>query len=250
MAISKRHRGFSLTEVLLAVGTLAVGLTFVGGTFLTGIYLSSVSTERTTGTAVAKEAFAKIRLYGVDVTDPNLAADRQTSFETLQHSLAGLTMVDPNEFAYPSTRTVFSDKQYFWSALCRLTSTDPDVRLVQVTVFVSRKMPGADNFVGGALWPVPVEVPVAPVTGAGNENKLQITDADQQTYIGAGDQIVDNQTGRIYRVLDEDPADLDVVILDVPWQGGTSDTSVWVVPPALSGGRRPGIGVYQRFIRF
>ena len=51
-----QHRGFSLTEVLLALGTIAVGMTFVGGTFLVGIYFSTIATERTIAAVVADEA--------------------------------------------------------------------------------------------------------------------------------------------------------------------------------------------------
>jgi hypothetical protein len=78
-----RHSGFSLTEVLLAVGTLAIGMIFIGGTFLTGIYFSTLSTERTIAALVADEAFAKIRLYGIDPTNSSLASDQLVSFETL-----------------------------------------------------------------------------------------------------------------------------------------------------------------------
>ncbi len=256
MALAKRHRGFSLIEVLIAVGTLAVGLTFIGGTFLAGIHLNTVATERTIAAVVANEAFAKVRLYGLDAADPNLGADHLVSFEALSHTLAVPTgadpnWIDPNEFSYPSARTdLLEDKQYFWSVLCRRAWADPS-RLIQVTVFVSRKVLRSGGYVDGALWPVPVEVPVSVVSGNGNENRLQIDDASQRLYIGEGATIVNGQTGRIHRVLDSDPVDPDVIILDTNWQGGgAARSSVWVVPPPPSGGRKPCIAVYQKLIRF
>jgi len=81
-----QYSGFSLTEVLLAVGTLAIGMIFISGTFLTGIHFSTIATERTIAAVVADEAFAKIRLYGVDPVDPNVMVNQQTRFESLQYA--------------------------------------------------------------------------------------------------------------------------------------------------------------------
>jgi hypothetical protein len=239
----KRHqyKGFSLTEVLLAVGTLAVGMIFIGGTFLTGIHLTTVSTERTIAAVVADEAFAKIRLYGVDLTDPNLASNQLARFDALAPMAA-------SEFAYPSTNTQ-TNKQFYWSALCRLDASDPTNRLAQVTVFVSRRVGVATTYPGGASRPMPVPVGVSLVSGVGNESKLAITDPAEQTFINGGSTIVDNQTGQIYRVLQHDPDAPDTVVLDKNWQG-TAANSVWVVPPPISGGKYPCIAVYQKLIAF
>src|SRR3990172_9227944 len=140
MSSKRRYGGFSLIEVLLAVGTLAIGMIFVGGTFLVGLHLSGVSAERTTAVIVANEAFSKIRIFRVNPAD--CGVDWQTPFETLMNwppgSAVGTGPIDPNELAYPSTRTL-GQKQYFWSALCRQDPNDPDNAL-QVTVFVSRKI--------------------------------------------------------------------------------------------------------------
>src|SRR4030042_2018407 len=138
MAKRRRYGGFSLVEVLLAIATLAIGMMFIGGTFLAGVYFSTVSTERTIATVVANEAFSKIKLFGVDMADPNLVLNGQKLFDyqVKPNPLYASRPIDPNEFAYPSTRTL-ADKQYFWSALCRRDPNDPNHALV-VTVFVSR----------------------------------------------------------------------------------------------------------------
>ncbi len=60
----------------MAVGTLAVGMTFIAGTFLTGIYLSTFSTERTIAAVAAEEAFAKMRIFGLDPNDTSSQDDR------------------------------------------------------------------------------------------------------------------------------------------------------------------------------
>lgn len=241
MRKKQRHKGFSLVEVLLAVGTLAIGMIFIGGTFLTGIHLTTIATERTIAAVVADEAFAKIRLYGVDLTDPNLASNQLARFDALNP-------MTPSEFAYPSTNTQ-ANKQFYWSALCRLAASDPTNRLVQVTVFISRKVSVGTTYPGGALRPVPVPVGVSLVSGTGNESRLAITNPAEQTFINGGSTIVDNQTGLIYRVLQRDADAPDTIVLDKNWQGTATD-SVWVVPPPIGGGKYPCIAVYQKLIAF
>jgi len=241
MRNTRQHRGFSLIEVLLAVGTLAIGMIFIGGTFLTGIYFATVSTERTTAAVAADEAFAKIRLYGVNLTDPNLVVDQLTPLEALNPIAA-------EEFIYPSIKSL-AEKQYYWSALCRKVGSDPTNRLVQVTVFVSRKVGNNTMYPGGSQKPVPVKIDVSTVAGAGNENKLTVNVAGEAIYINGGSTIADNQTGRLYRVLQRDPVAPNIIVLDRPWSEG-SDSSVWVVPPPVGGGRYPCIAIYQKVIRF
>lgn len=85
-----RHNksGFSLTEVLLAMGTLVVGMIFVAGVFPMAIQLTTIATERSIAAVAADEAFAKVRLYGVNFT--MLQSGRQMPFE-----MASLRPMDP-----------------------------------------------------------------------------------------------------------------------------------------------------------
>ena len=229
--------GFSLIEILLAIGTLGIGMLFIAGTFLTGIHFSTIATERTTAAVAADEAFAKIRLYGINLA--NLAADQLESPETLRS-------IDPNEFAYPSVDIDVSQRQYYWSALCRRANSNPVSRLVQVTVFVSRKTSSAALYRGGAGRPIPMKVAIS---GAGGNNLLTITEPDKKTWINDGYTIVDNETGQMYRVVERTADQPDMIRLDRPWQGSPAG-SVWVVPPPTGGGRRPNIAIYQKVIRF
>ena len=245
------NNGFSLTECLLAIGTLAVGMLFIAGVFPVGIHFTTVATERTIAAVVADEAFAKIRLYGVaDFNSPPWPLPNPVA-SCLDFSIVSFGAVNPYEFAYPSDPNMdISRKQYYWSALCRLTEpysgpTDPR-RLVQVTVFVCRKVGSGSTYQGWAInWPVPVPVGVS--VGHGPDT-LQI-EPGKVAFINDGYTIVDNQTGRIYRVLERDADAPNTIILDRPWRGGPAGL-VWVVPPPISGGKRPCIAVYQRVIRF
>ncbi|UCC98782.1 MAG: hypothetical protein JSW66_02585 [Phycisphaerales bacterium] len=236
-----QHKGFSLTEVLLAVATLAIGMIFIGGTFFAGIHFTTLATERTIAAVVADEAFAKIRLYGINPTDPALATDQLVRF-------AALNPIASDEFLYPSTNTP-GERQYCWSALCRPVDAGSGNRLVQVTVFVGRKVGSSTTYAGGATQPVPVQVGVAAVSGAGHQNKLAITTPGEQPFIDGGSTIVDNRTGRLYRVVQRDPDAPDTIVLDRVWQGAVAD-SVWVVAPPVGGGRYPCIAIYQKLISF
>lgn len=256
------EKGFSLMEVLLAVGTLAVGMLFIAGVFPVSIHLTTVASERTIAATVADEAFAKIKLYGfLPATDVNwvTAAAGQTPFEYVAS-----TQPPTDCFAYPSTPTTDPVlKRYWWSAICRRV----DINDVQVTVFVSRKT-GASQFNALiSLFPPafitidrPVAVPVE-VSGTTGSYELTITGiTGDKTWINDGYTIIDDASGQTYRVLERyrnDPAtpldESQIIRLDMPWRPYIVPPQpitgiVWVVPPPVGGGRYPCIAVYQKVI--
>jgi len=237
--------GFSLTEILLAVATLGIGMLFIAGTFLTGIHFSTIATEQTTAAVAADEAFAKIRLYDVNFNSPLWPIPDPTAYCVDFNDVASIRP-NPNEFAYPSTDIDVSLKQYYWSALCRRVDSNPATRLVQITVFVSRKVGSAASYRGGKERPIPMQVAIS---GTAGNNLLTITEPDKKTWINDGYTIVDNKTGRIYRVVERTADQPDRIRLYQLWQGGTTG-SVWVVPPPIGGGKNPTIAIYQKVIRF
>lgn len=262
-----------MTETLLAMATLAVGLLFIGGTFMTGVYFSSISTERTIGSVAADEAFAKIRLYGLDpnaidpvrlyALDPNSGDPAFIPYVPFDW----LSGIPSSEYLYPSTGDMFA-AQYSWGAICRRMPGGG--RLVQVTVFISRKTGAHSQYRvrrSGTDWPsldssdLPRPVRVAVVQNAGlPTNEIQSVDSlstdgiDERAFINDGASIVDDATGQIYRVLERSADQPDRIRLDRPWMGGpitpTSRGGVWVVPPPISGGRNPLVAIYQEILRF
>jgi prepilin-type N-terminal cleavage/methylation domain-containing protein len=260
MLNGNRQRGFSLAEVLMALAILAVGMAFIAGVFPAGIYYTIISTERTLGSVVADEAFAKIRLYGVDVS--SWPSKQPQSSEPNCRDFSAVSTIADSEFAYPSDPNIdISDKKYYWSALCRRVSgTKPGESMVQVTVFVSRKTGVGTNYYdpninGVTGYPRPVYVRVT--VEAISPTVLKIIDRDkndgidERTFINAGSIIVEDTFGRIYRVVERNSATPDEITIERDWQWPVSGTIwIWVIPPPVGGGRQPCIGVFQKEMLF
>lgn len=182
-----------------------------------------------------------------------------------------------SSFLYPSTIVpVGQDRNYHWSALCRRTGPKD----VQVTVFVSRRIAAGVQYrrlffdpsltppayvpFSDSPWPKPVPVNVNYVTLSPRELTVVdgpfFTTADSQYFFDDGYTIVDDLTGKIYRVLEVDHV-TGVLTLQEDWQWigypvplavlpYTEVRTIWVVPPAVGSDRYPCVGVYQREIRF
>jgi prepilin-type N-terminal cleavage/methylation domain-containing protein len=257
-----KNRGFSLTEVLLSVGILSVGMIFIAGVFPVAIHFTTISTERTIAAIAADEAFAKIKIYATGdpsrpinlfaLSSAELRPNGTTDFNDI---FPAAEDIDLHEFTYPSAGADITQKQYFWSALCRLTEDNPNPP-VQVTVFVCRKVsphleyPKPPDGSGTIDWPKPIRVEV---DGGSENNELEIDNSGQITFINDGYTIVDDATGRIYRVLERYRDNPDTILLDRDWDGsppGGSPNEVWVVPPPVGGGRYPCIAIYQKAVRF
>lgn len=265
MNANRRQSGFSLIETLLAVGTLAVGMVFVAGTFTAGVYFASVSTEKTVATVVADEAVAKIALFGLDL-DPKSTKLKTDGF--VPYEDVNRIRMASRECLYPSDSNSYYG-EYAWSAICRRSSSDG--RLCELSIFVSRLMGVNATYwrcdTAGVLQtdptlprPLRVGVTVAQTTDPTRSeltilNDTSTTAADESLFLDAGFMIVDDATGRIYRVVDRSSTTSGTArVTIVPaWLDATAQgtaAQVWVVPRPVTGGRCPLVTVYQKVIRF
>ncbi len=195
----------------------------------------------------------------------------------------------PEVFAYPcDDGRDIEDKHYFWSAVLRLTepydSTTNPRPLVQVTVFVCRKVRAGLNyhdpneFFGnpGHTIDYPMAVPIEVEFVTGHDDRLKIKNGETEiqdrmikTFVNDGYTIVDDETGRIYRVIERLKGNNDnIIVLDKNWNKWwwnwnnvqqkylweddatrDNDIRVWVVPVPANGNRRPCVAVYQRILK-
>jgi hypothetical protein len=274
--------------MLIATGIMAIGLVMVATIFPVGVKLTSMSTERTIGAVVADEAFAKIQLYGLrDFVNWPVAISPNQECTDFQHLIKeqdfdGNGVIDAadalfpgwSDFRYPSAvMSAGQERNYHWSALCRRVG----VKDVQVTVFVTRKVAAASLYrawdpltpvaTSDSNWPKPVPVNVD--FFAAQPRELVIKDdpaflADESRYFfDDGYTILDNLTGKIFRVLEVKDVDEDnfpdtlVLMDDWQWDGypvlpaaDEVDRTIWIVPPAVGSDRYPCVGVYQKTIYF
>ncbi len=268
------HKGFSLTEVLFAAGILVIGFMLIAGTLPVGIKLTAMGTERTIGAVAADEAFAKVRLFGISdldfwPVDPNV--------HCVDYAYVSQLILSANsaEYSYPSTDIRPDVKRYHWAAMCKYNLADWGLDTFQVTVFVSRDTglntkypyPSWDplnvNPLLLARYPRPVRIPVDAMGATGMVDTIQVVGAtlsdsqDLARLITDESVLLDDRTGQIMRVLERfrnDPTFTIITLEDALFYVDPllppAPRYVWVIPPAIGSGRYPGVGVYQRTIKF
>jgi len=261
-----KNSGFSLTEVLMAVGILSIGMMLIATMFPVGIYLTTVASERTMAAIVYDEAIAKIQLYGFqNPSDPNYY---QWTFDYEQaHNdpclgsspclpgsydlFPGISEIDSNEFSYPPVDPcATSNRQYYWSALCKKLNSDPCDTRYLVTVFVSRKTsPNLTYYWHDPYYcydpnsssrPRVIDVNVRDVPG--KPDKLEVLNGKAK-YVNPPTTIFDTKSGQLYRVVDRTGVDANIVTLDRNWDAN-DPKRFWLVPPPETGGKNADIEVY------
>ncbi len=232
MTTQQRQRGFSLTEVLIAVGTLAVGMLFVGGTFVLGVHYSVLTTEKTYTAAVLQKAETMLQLQAWDRGDA----------EGDDLKFAWVELKDPNYFAYPYDQ--LDGSQYTWAAL-----VPPAGELGKAIFFVCRSVDHASYSTGEEdeepqTWPRPI------TTSVEFEDDDLITSDDD--FLRVGSVLVSDKTGLIYRVIGRGTGDQDEAFRVQPElrDDEEDDQPFWIIPPNKNTGKNPCISVFSRLMRF
>jgi prepilin-type N-terminal cleavage/methylation domain-containing protein len=234
VAKKNKNNGFTLAEVLMAVGILSIGLMLIATMFPAALYLTTVASERTMASIVADEAFAKIHLYGLsnsphDINDYN-----------------DFTLMNSNEFSYPSVDPCSTDlRQYYWSAVYK--KADPNYIF---TVFVARKTSPSHTYWqwrDGSFYQRPKLIRLD-ITAIQNNAEVTVTNAGLAKYVNPPTAVLDNATCKIYHIIDRNST---TVTLDRPWEDvPLSPDHIWLIPPPQSGGKNADIEVYQEIIKF
>ncbi|MFA6186313.1 MAG: prepilin-type N-terminal cleavage/methylation domain-containing protein [Phycisphaerae bacterium] len=247
MENKKRQSGFSLVEVLMAVGILTVGLILVATMFPAAIFMTTVASERTMAAIVADEAFAKIQIYDMNGIAINKLNDPCSCYDWGKEKT--VAEIADSEFAYPPVDPNGGSSQYFWSALYKKKNNIAEDREFQITVFVARRMNSGLDYVSsaddgnGGKRPVPYNI--TGVSGSRGSPTMTIGG----NLVNPPITIVDNETGKLYTVVKRDNTG---VTLDRNLEDDISSSTggIWVIPPPTSGGKNAGVEVYQRIIKF
>jgi prepilin-type N-terminal cleavage/methylation domain-containing protein len=249
-----KNNGFSLTEVLMAVGILSVGIMLVATMFPVALYLTTVASEKTMASIVADQAFAKMRLYGIK------GMKETTIFNTYWTDMNDVIAAD--EYTYPSSDGTW---QYCWVPLCKKLNDDPCDMQYLVKLYIARKTNPNQRFYSNGILstsqttdrPIPINVKVVYNISKPKQLKILKSNGPIAEYINPppSTAIVDNVSGRIFRIVSRDSADADTVILDRSWDSDIGvPNEVWLLPAAeIKGepaGKNPDIEIYQKIIDF
>jgi prepilin-type N-terminal cleavage/methylation domain-containing protein len=246
-------KGFSLTEVLMAMGIFTIAMLFIAAVFPVAIRFTNISTDRINASAATDEALAKVRLYGSLDTSwtKRIYVNECNDFNNVivDANLAHLMLMPDAdyrkaEYRYPSVEFSKGSNYYYWSALCRRVDTNN----VEITIFISKSAGNNARYypwdaVKGDFNYYPRLVKVA-VTNAGVD-ELKISVVGDESFVNAGDTIVCNSDGVQYRILERFidklvPGDTGSLLrLDREWIGGASNI-IWLIPGPVGNGGPSG----------
>ena len=278
--IRNAHKtGFSLTEVLVAMGIMTVGMMLVLTLFPLGVQLTIKSVQDNMASIVAEEAFAKVRLHIDDASafmgDSSLKTDETASYYHFDTSgdIKSLNGVDIEEWDtyYPSTvlRAAADadqpkESKYSWSALVR--PVNKAAGIFQVTVLVFHRSAFQAIFYDGSGTAVnkgtsaklqPLKVKIDYATAVHQDDWLKLD--GEYWLIAENSPVIDDKTGRLYSIEERRINGNTVEFrIDRDWQelyGIASDSTtnsvpdyVWIVPPAANASGTNCIGVFQRIM--
>ena len=267
------HRsGFSLVEVLIAMGIFAVGFVAVAAMFPAGAILQKETVAQVEAQMVGRNAAAIVRstrltfskdgLFGADLRDNSCSIDLApfSAGGFLAPSTAA-TRWKLGDRSYPTAQKTIIDRKYYWVPFIRRTKPSASNKADwSVVVFVLRREASQNYQFTGTPYPapsgtwangadgttVPKVIGITPSAATGNRfnfpNRLfSQTPAGVADQVRIGDSIADN-AGGVYIVTDADATGCNILggIAPLP-TGGTR--KLWYAPPPAPGVPSPTVRV-------
>lgn len=244
--------GFSLVELMLAMGILAIGMTMVATAFPTAILQTQRSAAETTGGLIAENAEAIIRAR---LNHEDLNGHLPSPVGTLG-PLGLFQIAGPDQLG---ARVPLADRRYdpdgdgnteygWLLAGCQMTAGENDYLFV---VIPYRRFPGVDY--GSEGEPVMAEIPV----GIDGEPRLMTFVLDDARRVGAGSPVVVSrpasglQTGTCALIADVDVDDREALLTNDMGMGSSPlvQGHALVVPggtgqPGDEGAPSPALGCH------
>ncbi len=268
------RRGFSLVEVLIAMGIFAVGFVAVAAMFPAGAILQRETVSQVEAQMVARNAAAIVRSGrltlasstgpfkdSADLLETSGSIDLTPFSSANFKNTAAKTRWKIGDRGYPTAQANITDRKYFWVPFIRKSkdkATSPSDW--SVVVFVMRREPTQNFDFTGTPYPAPsgtianpddgIKVPkvvgvTATVTSPNKfnfNNKLFMqTTGGQPDQVRPGDFVADNN-GMVYNVLDADSGGCTIVGGIPPTKSGGT-IKLWYAPPPAPGATSPCVRI-------
>ncbi|MEX2216404.1 MAG: prepilin-type N-terminal cleavage/methylation domain-containing protein [Phycisphaeraceae bacterium] len=250
------RRGFSLVEVMIAMGVFAVGFVAVAAMFPAGVILQKQTISDVESQLVARNAAAMVRARkltfratagtGIDLIPTSGTGVLQT-FASISGSLG--TRWTIGDRSYPTAQGAVTERRYYWVPMIRRTKSPASVGDWMVLVFVLRNDPGSDYSYTGYAFSTPVvvnasdgnDVPkvvgVNVVSASGDYFNMGVKKNDLDPVGGngvpdqirPGDWVADNN-GVSYQVIEADVNGFRVSS-SIPPTIAPATVKLWYAPP-------------------
>jgi len=255
----RRAAGFSLVEVLIAMGIFAVGFVAVAAMFPAGAILQRETVADVESQMVARNATALVRTHRVTFKAKGPADLTETSGSGVLEPvtlMAGASAKLTNGWklgdrGYPTAQQTTQDRKYYWLPMIRRTKTPATKFNWVFVVFVLRRDASANySFPAGPTSPVgtwansadgPTIPKVIGVAAAAANGRFTFTNRlYPETAAGTPDQVrvgdfVADQDGVVYNVTAADATGITIA----GSMTANPTATLWYAPPPQAGASSP-----------
>ena len=241
--------GFSLIELMLALGLMATGMAMVATIFPAAIVQAKEANNKTLGVLIARNAEVTIKarvrqghvptgvLEAVGIgapgdADPYVLHKYDCRYPGVLEPGVFVDLNNPSQ----EVRDRYDDARYGWLVLGRRIGSANDCQFVVVPYAKPPAITVEPRLVG-----VRIEVTRNP------DSVVAVFDDTDADFIAIGSPVIHAETGRYASIERIDENDSTRVYLSNGlglWEGQTENFNVWVVPGASPGALSPAIGLH------